>query len=447
MNLHLEDFHTGRATSHLLLAEIRSSPGPLSKRDHFDLGVLLPTYTDLVQEALLTLSPFYISALCGLEDYVIWKIEQNLAVLDTNFKTGLLVSCVEFHSIEFGLGVKATTGEEDDEVKDESDHYSTDDDDCLIAAVELRSGSGGHKKIYPRLQYDPFELFNVPHACAKRRQFSLSEIFELMNFENNDALLRLVDSGIKRREKETKEAGDPNVFVSQGEGMRGHGNTLGEAPTTIVKSHLWSLACLGRRINGVLASLGPVLDQIANRPAPMFVLGIFAAGLAPRIWERVARYRRCVLPSSLQPLRQLRGGNALQDLVRFTTFVELPLSIHQSDYSPDNSPWIVIDCSYPGTPAAMLQKYYPGTFAAPVASCAPLHVSGNYWQYWKAIEEVLPRDCSSGRQMIVAHPHKLVSDDVTQDEIDMLMARFEGRENLGMALDVIWRFEEPIMLW
>lgn len=146
-------------------------------------------------------------------------------------------------------------------------------------------------------------------------------------------------------------------------------------------------------------------------------------------------------------IQHLNMEQALQDLIRFTTSVELPIPVLQANYSPDNSPWIAIGCSYPGTLAAMLQKYYPGTFAASVASCAPLHVSGNYWQYWKAIEEVLPRDCSSDLQMIVAHLDKLVSEHVTQDEIDTFMARFEGRENLEIPLDVIWRFEEPVTLW
>ena len=43
----------------------------------------------------IVISPLYISALLGLEDYVTWKVRYDQSILDTDFKTAVLVSIME----------------------------------------------------------------------------------------------------------------------------------------------------------------------------------------------------------------------------------------------------------------------------------------------------------------------------------------------------------------
>lgn len=142
----------------------------------------------------------------------------------------------------------------------------------------------------------------------------------------------------------------------------------------------------------------------------------------------------------------LTMDQALKDIVRFAQSVEMPIENPQKDYSPDESPWVAIGCSYPGTLAAMLQRYHPGTFAAYYASSAPLHTFDNYWQYWVPVEAALPRNCSSDVKLLVNHLDDL-NDSGTRDDIDHLLTYFNNSKSVSSLDDVALRLREPFQTW
>ncbi|KAG8950856.1 hypothetical protein FRC04_007088 [Tulasnella sp. 424] len=150
-----------------------------------------------------------------------------------------------------------------------------------------------------------------------------------------------------------------------------------------------------------------------------------AAGviLEYRYWGKSSPFDRL----TTENLAFLTVNQTIEDYKYFIENVDLPWSRGSGSYNskPSVTPWVNMGCSYPGQLVTIVQQKYPDLFAAGYATSAPVNASGNFWEYWKPIEDGMPKNCTSDLTAAVAHVDQVMSKG-TPDEINAL------KENFGM---------------
>lgn len=92
--------------------------------------------------------------------------------------------------------------------------------------------------------------------------------------------------------------------------------------------------------------------------------------------------------SSTKNLRYLTSQQALMDLVTFRQHI-----IEQ--YELEDSQWIVVGGSYPGSLSAWARLKYPNLFVGSLASSAPIQAETDFYQYNEVVAQSLGSACSS----------------------------------------------------
>lgn len=145
-----------------------------------------------------------------------------------------------------------------------------------------------------------------------------------------------------------------------------------------------------------------------------------------------------------ETLQPLTLDNSLKDLTRFAREVDLPFSKGTS--SPDKSPWVFLGGSYSGALVAWMSKLYPGIFWAYHATSAVVQPRPDLWQYYQAVEEAMPRNCSKDYRLAIKTIDDMLSsrDDAGRKAIKEKFGAGAG----SLADDEFGKFMAlPLLLW
>ncbi|KAG5942773.1 hypothetical protein E4U53_007161 [Claviceps sorghi] len=109
-----------------------------------------------------------------------------------------------------------------------------------------------------------------------------------------------------------------------------------------------------------------------------------------------------------ETFQYLTLDQVIQDHVYFANNVQLPFDPHGSS-KPHKAPWIFTGFSYAGALSAWTHHFAPGTFWAYHSSSAPVQTIGDFWQYFRPVDEALPRNCSTDIKRISAHIQEVLT--------------------------------------
>ncbi|KAG9041285.1 hypothetical protein FS837_012466 [Tulasnella sp. UAMH 9824] len=135
----------------------------------------------------------------------------------------------------------------------------------------------------------------------------------------------------------------------------------------------------------------------------MVQLGAAGVILEHRYWGKSSP----VPDLTTQNLQWLTVEQGVEDLKYFAENVKLPFNATSTH--PDQTPWILIGCSYSGLLTAFAQEKHSDVFAAAYATSAPVQADGDFWEYWEPIEEGMPWNCSSDLKTAVTYMDDLMS--------------------------------------
>ncbi|KAG9041286.1 hypothetical protein FS837_012467 [Tulasnella sp. UAMH 9824] len=135
----------------------------------------------------------------------------------------------------------------------------------------------------------------------------------------------------------------------------------------------------------------------------MLELGAAGVILEHRYWGKSSP----VPDLRTQNLQWLTVEQGVEDLKYFAENVRLPFNATSTH--PDQTPWILLGCSYSGLLAAYTQEKYSEVFVASYASSAPVQADGDFWEYWEPVEEGMPWNCSSDLKAAVEYMDDVMS--------------------------------------
>lgn len=135
----------------------------------------------------------------------------------------------------------------------------------------------------------------------------------------------------------------------------------------------------------------------------MLQLGAAGVILEHRYWGKSSP----VPDLTTQNLQWLTVEQGVEDLKYFAENVRLPFNANSTH--PDQTPWILIGCSYSGLLTAFAQEKYSNVFAAAYATSAPVQADGDFWEYWEPVEEGMPWNCSSDLKAAIEYMDDLMS--------------------------------------
>ncbi|RPB05121.1 hypothetical protein L873DRAFT_1663682 [Choiromyces venosus 120613-1] len=125
---------------------------------------------------------------------------------------------------------------------------------------------------------------------------------------------------------------------------------------------------------------------------------------------------------------------ALEDVVVFAK----QFTFGNAVVSPGEVPWVFLGGSYPGARAAWMRARNPDIIHASLASSAPVQLQKNMWQYYRIIEETMPKtgygNCSADIRNITKWIDNAF-DDQNGPTVDQFLGKITGPENSDL-----WNF-------
>ncbi|KAI0106598.1 peptidase S28 [Hypoxylon sp. NC0597] len=160
------------------------------------------------------------------------------------------------------------------------------------------------------------------------------------------------------------------------------------------------------------------------------------------------RYWGSSTPYADQSTKNLQSLNLYQvvsDFVHFARTVELPFDTNSSSNAPE-APWIWTGGSYSGALGAWIESLAPGTFWATHSSSAPVQVIYDYWQYFYAIQQGMPKNCSRDFSAIISYVDQVLGGQGSHKQQVHLKQLF-GLQDLEHVDDVAAAISAPLFAW
>ncbi|KAI1408017.1 putative serine peptidase [Hypoxylon sp. FL1857] len=151
-----------------------------------------------------------------------------------------------------------------------------------------------------------------------------------------------------------------------------------------------------------------------------------------RFWGNSTPYE----VQSTKNLQFLGLDQAISDFVRFARAVELPFNTNGSSNARE-APWIWTGGFYPGALGAWIESIAPGTFWATHSSGGSVEVIYDYWQYFYAIQQGMPKNCSKDFAAIVDHIDMVFTKGSHKEQADL--KQLFGPQDLEPVDDVAAR--------
>jgi hypothetical protein len=129
----------------------------------------------------------------------------------------------------------------------------------------------------------------------------------------------------------------------------------------------------------------------------------------------------------------------------FAKTVRLDFDDSNGGANADKSPWVLIGGSYPGALSAWTQQIDPGVFWAYHASSAVVEAIYDFYMYFDAVEQAIPRNCSSDVKKVVSYIDQVFADG-DQEKIGALQAYF-GLPQLSHPDDFAYWVSYPLQQW
>ncbi|KZV68144.1 peptidase S28 [Peniophora sp. CONT] len=105
---------------------------------------------------------------------------------------------------------------------------------------------------------------------------------------------------------------------------------------------------------------------------------------------------------TVDSLQHLTVQQAIDDLAYFAQTVTLPFTGGDA-VKPDTTPWILVGGSYSGALAAYAVANQPDVFWAGYSSSGVVQGIVDFYDYFKPIQENMPKNCSSDVAAVIAH--------------------------------------------
>ncbi|KAI0404413.1 serine carboxypeptidase S28 [Xylaria palmicola] len=147
--------------------------------------------------------------------------------------------------------------------------------------------------------------------------------------------------------------------------------------------------------------------------------------------------------TTAETLQYLNLPNSISDLTYFAKNVDCEFC-EGGTCNSDENPWVLIGGSYSGALAAWTSQLDPDTFTAYHASSAVVEAIYDFWEYFKPIEEALPRNCSADVKAVVQYVDGVLASG-DKDDVGMLKARF-GLSPLNDP-DFAYVLASPLLAW
>ncbi|KAI1081547.1 endoprotease endo-Pro [Whalleya microplaca] len=159
-----------------------------------------------------------------------------------------------------------------------------------------------------------------------------------------------------------------------------------------------------------------------------------------RYWGNSTPYKT----QSTKNLQFLNLDQAVADFVRFARAAELPFDKNGSSNAP-KVPYVWVGGSYSGALGAWIESLAPGTFWATHASSGPVEAIYEYWQYFYAIQDGMPKNCSKDYSAIVDYVDKVFTHGSHKEKADL--KQLFGLQDVQHLDDAASAICSPIWAW
>ncbi|KAF7192097.1 putative extracellular serine carboxypeptidase [Pseudocercospora fuligena] len=137
-------------------------------------------------------------------------------------------------------------------------------------------------------------------------------------------------------------------------------------------------------------------------------------------------------------LKYLTLENAIADMNYFATNVKLPFDRYGAS-NADDVPWVVMGGSYSGALSAWIASTAPGPIWAYHSSSAPVEAVGDYWGYFKPVQDGMPKNCSKDLALVIDHMDDILMNGSKQQQHDLKamfgMTAVEHNDDFMAALE------------
>jgi pimeloyl-ACP methyl ester carboxylesterase len=119
-------------------------------------------------------------------------------------------------------------------------------------------------------------------------------------------------------------------------------------------------------------------------------------------------------------LQYLTLENTIQDHIYFAREgLKSSPNTELGNNTADVAPWVFVGGSYGGSLALWTEDLYPGTFHAYHASSAPVEAIWDYWTYFNAARDHMPKNCSADIQKVIEYVDNVLTTGTAQEQLDL----------------------------
>ncbi|KAI1140057.1 peptidase S28 [Hypoxylon sp. FL0543] len=147
---------------------------------------------------------------------------------------------------------------------------------------------------------------------------------------------------------------------------------------------------------------------------------------------------------STKNLQYLNVDQAVSDFVHFAQTAQLPFDTSGSSNARE-APWIWTGGSYSGALGAWIESLSPGTFWATHSSSGPVEAIYNYWEYFYAIQQGMPKNCSKDFTAIINYVDEVFTHSSPKEQARL--KQLFGLQELAHVEDVAAAISYPIYAW